>query len=53
MKKQDMLPSCSDYSVLLNKAHLKFKITLDEARNKYGLYTYSQWNELLKTESGK
>lgn len=46
--KKDLLPTVTEYSYFLDKATDKFKITKDEARTKYGLYTYGQWKELLK-----
>ena len=45
---QDKLPTVSDYSRFLNIASFKFKITINEARNRYGLFTCSQWTNLLK-----
>lgn len=46
--KKDFLPTCTEYAHFLGKAVEKLKITMDEARNKYGSYTYGQWKELLK-----
>lgn len=46
--KKDFLPTISEYSYFLDKAVEKLKITRDEARNKYGLFTHGQWKELLK-----
>lgn len=45
--KRDLLPTCNEYAHFLDKAVEKLKITRDEARNKYGLFTYGQWKELL------
>lgn len=45
--KKDLLPTCSEYSYFLDKAEKKFKISRDEARDKYGKYTCGQWKELL------
>ena len=45
------LPTCADYKNFLNQAILKFNISIDEARNKFGLYTYGQWQKLLKNNS--
>ena len=39
------------YKKFLDEAVLKFKISIEEARKKYGLYTYGQWQELLKNNS--
>jgi len=47
-RKKDGLPSCTEYSYFLDTAVNKLKISRDEARNKYGLFTYGQWKELLK-----
>ena len=45
---KNKLPSCLDYDIFLNKAASKFNISTNEARDKYGLYTYEQWQKLLK-----
>lgn len=45
--RKDLLPTCTDYSFYLDKAVEKMKITKDEARSKYGQYTYGQWKQLL------
>lgn len=41
------LPTCKQYSNYLATATERFGITIDECRNKYGLYSQEQWNELL------
>lgn len=46
--RKDLLPTISDYSFFLDEVEKKMKISRDEARNKYGKYTYSQWKKLLK-----
>jgi hypothetical protein len=46
-ERKDLLPTVADYTHYLDKATEKLKISRDEARNKYGLYTYFQWSELL------
>lgn len=48
---KNILPTCYDYKKFLNEVVLKFKISIEEARKKYGLYTYGQWQELLKNNS--
>ena len=48
---KDILPTCYDYKKFLEEAVLKFDISINEARKKYGLYTYGQWQELLKNNS--
>lgn len=45
---QESLPSCHLYGRYLEIAEEKLKITKDEARNKYGLYTVKQWEKLLQ-----
>jgi len=45
--RKDLLPTCTDYSFFLDKAVEKLKITKDEARDKYGKFTYGQWKDLL------
>lgn len=47
-EKKDILPTCTEYAYFLNKAVDKLKISIDDIRDKYGLYTYGQWKELLK-----
>lgn len=47
-KHQESLPPCELYSRFLELAEEKLNITKDEARNKYGLYTVSEWEKLLK-----
>ena len=47
-KHQNSLPTCHLYSRFLEIAEEKLKISRDEARNMYGLYTVNQWELLLK-----
>lgn len=42
------LPPVSLYSKYLNIASFRFNLTLDECRNKYGLFTINQWESLLQ-----
>jgi hypothetical protein len=44
----DKLPTCQDYANFLQLAVMKFKISTEQARKKYGLFTYEQWKEVLK-----
>jgi hypothetical protein len=44
------LPSCELYARLLQIASFKFNISVDQCRNKYGLFTVQQWNDLLDCE---
>ena len=46
--RKDILPTCTDYGFFLDKAQERLKISRDEARKKYGQFTYGQWKELLK-----
>lgn len=46
--RQHLIPSCSDYTYFLNESIKRLEISIEDARNKYGLYTYGQWKELLK-----
>lgn len=46
--KKDFLPTITEYGFFLSKATEKFNISINEARDKYGLYTYGEWKELLK-----
>lgn len=41
------LPTVSDYTKYLNIASLRYNMSLDECRDKYGLFTYKQWYELF------
>lgn len=45
---KDYLPNVKLYSQYLNVASIRFNLSLDECRNKYGLYTIKQWEDLLK-----
>jgi hypothetical protein len=45
--KKNNPPSCTEYDFFLNKSVEKLKISIDEAKSKYGQYTYGQWKELL------
>ena len=47
----DKLPLCMHYSELLGMAEQKFSINREEARKRYGLLTYREWNELLYGKS--
>lgn len=42
------LPPVSLYSKYLNIASIRFSMTMDECRDKYGLFTVSQWETLLQ-----
>lgn len=44
---REKLPTCGDYGKLLCYACEKFHITDNQARDRYGLYTYGQWEKLL------
>ena len=44
---KDILPTCYDYKKFLDEAVLKFDISINEARKKYGLYTYG--NDYIAT----
>ena len=48
MENSNKLPSVSLYSKYLNIASVKFNLTLDECRGRYGLFTNQQWQELLE-----
>lgn len=47
-QKLDCLPTVLDYKELLNKICVQQNITRDQARSKYGKFTYKQWSEILK-----
>ena len=42
------LPPVLLYSKYLNIASMRFRLSLDECRNKYGLFTINQWESLLQ-----
>lgn len=49
---KNVLPPCLMYKEFLQKAVKKFKISIDEARDRYGLLTINEWETLLsKNES--
>jgi len=41
------LPPVELYKQYLEVASFKFKLTINECRNKFGLYTMLQWEELF------
>ena len=41
------LPPIKLYSQYLNIASLRFNISMDECRDRYGLYTMEQWDNLF------
>lgn len=41
------IPPSNLYSKYLNIASLRFNLTLDECRDKYGLLTVKEWDNLL------
>jgi len=45
----DILPTCEDYKRYLDEAVKQLKISREEARSKYGKFTYKQWKQLLIT----
>lgn len=47
-KHEDKIAGCAVYPALLSLAERAFDITRDQARERYGLYTYGQWIELLE-----
>lgn len=44
------LPPTKLYSQYLNIASLRFNISIDECRNRFGLYTCEQWDNLFNQE---
>ena len=49
----DFLPTCMDYGVLLNRAAREENIPVEEARRRYGLFTYRQWKDKGNGESAE
>jgi len=43
----NLYPTIMDYKNYLESAVTRFGISLDEARTKFGMYTYKEWNNLL------
>ena len=43
----EQLPNITLYRKYLNIASLKFSLSIDECRNKYGLFTNNQWLNLF------
>jgi len=41
------LPSVANYSKYLNIASIRFSMSLDECRDKFGLFTNKQWFDLF------
>jgi len=50
MKTDNFLPNVSEYTKLLNIASFRFNLSIDECRNRYGLYSNKQWYDLLNNE---
>lgn len=44
---KDLLPPIALYRKYLNIASIRFSLTLDQCRDKYGLFTERQWMELF------
>jgi hypothetical protein len=47
-KELNTIPSSMDYSTYLYRAVSKFSIDVNQARNKYGTFTYKEWEDVLK-----
>lgn len=45
-----VLPTCKHYAELVDMAVVKLGITKEEARKRYGHYTYAEWAKLLEYE---
>jgi len=46
-KKMNTLPKVEDYRILLHKAVETFNISFENARMKYGKFTYQDWENLF------
>lgn len=44
---KEKLPPILVYKKFLDKAVKKFKISIEEARAKYGMYTTADWEKLI------
>jgi len=47
MENNNYIPSVTNYTKYLNIASIRFNLTLDECRDKFGIYTNKQWMELF------
>ena len=47
---KDKLPPIELYRKYLNIASIRFNLTIDQCRDKYGIYTIAQWDELFKSD---
>jgi hypothetical protein len=47
----NVLPKVEDYRILLHKAVEMFNISFENARMKYGKFTYQDWENLLTKKS--
>ena len=45
--KSNYLPACEEYRRLLNIASIRFNLSMDQCRDKFGLYTALDWENLL------
>ena len=43
----DKIPTITDYKKLLDIASERFNLSINECRDKFGKYTYSEWKKLL------
>ena len=46
-QKVGVLPTCEHYGELLGLAVARLGISREEARKRYGRYTYAEWADLL------
>lgn len=46
-QKVGVLPTCEHYGELLGLAVARLGISREEARERYGRYTYAEWADLL------
>ena len=47
---KEKLPPISLYKNYLDRAAEKFKISINKARDKFGLYTIAEWEKLLEDD---
>ena len=47
------LPPILLYRKYLNIASIRYNLSIDECRDKYGLYTIEQWEKLFNTKTKK
>ncbi len=53
MENPNVLPNVKLYTQYLNIASIRFNLTMNQCRDKFGLYTNQQWQELFNQPQTK